>query len=166
MALTSVVQTPGPVARDEVRRLANTLAMLQANDSLTAAGCATATTTSKVKTVNTLTFKIDGVFKTKAATDNFWTLSGSTVADLSWQKYLLLIDASGAASVRQGTPSLVSAAAVVLPDHPGSVCIAGVLTVATSGSTFIPGTTLLGAVGITATYVDGADASMIHPVSL
>jgi hypothetical protein len=41
------------------------------------------------------------------------------------------------------------------------VAIVGVLTVATDSThTFTPGTTLLGAAGITATYIDGIDISV------
>src|SRR6185437_15891082 len=141
----------------EVRTLANTMALLIANDTLTAAGCATATTTSQAKTTNTLTYLIDGAYKSKTATDNFWTLSGVTVPVASFQKYYLLIDGSGAASVVQGVPAS-TAAGVVLPFPPQSKAIVGVLTIATDAThTFIPGTTLLGATGITATLNDGFD---------
>jgi len=167
MAISTKVQTGSQTARDEVRTLANTLALIIANDTLTAAGCATATVTSQVKTVNTLTYLIDGAYKTKAATDNFWTLAGATVPVASFQKYYLLIDGSGAASVVQGVPSTVSAAAVVLPFPPQSKAIVGVLTIATDAThTFIPGTTLLGAAGITATFNDGFDPSTLSLVVL
>jgi hypothetical protein len=143
---------------------------------LTAAGCATATTTSKVKTANTLTYTISGKFYTKTGTDNFWTLAaGTTVPAASWQKYLLLIDTAGAASTIEGVPSPINAAAVawsnvsaisayspVLLALGSGRCIAGVLTVATDAThTFIPGTTLLGATGITATFIDGIDQSLL-----
>src|SRR6267142_265138 len=57
----------------------NALLQQHYNQAFTAAGVATATVTSQVKTVNTLTYLINGVFKTKAGTDNFWTLTGSVV---------------------------------------------------------------------------------------
>lgn len=153
----------------------NAEAALLLNQPLTAAGVATATTTSKAKTVNTLTYLIAGVFFSKGATDNFWTLSGTTVAASSWQKYLLLIDSSGAASIQEGTQSLVSAAAVSWTNVTGvsrwgpllsvlnaGKCIVSTLTIATDAThTFVPGTTLLGAAGITATFVDGMDQSLL-----
>lgn len=140
----------------------NKIIRLCLNDCFTAVGAARGTTAAKAKTVNTATYTIDGVFKTKAGTDDFWTFSGVTVAVSSWQKYLLLIDASGTASILAGTQSTVSAAAVVLPAPPDAKCILAVLTIATDGSTtFVPGTTALNAAGITATFVDGIDAGLI-----
>lgn len=166
MAINTKVQSASQVARDEVRGLVNAIALIIANDTLTAAGCATATVTSQAKTVNTLTYLIDGAYKTKTATDNFWTLSGVTVPISSFQKYYLLIDGAGAASVMQGIPAS-TAAGVVLPFPPQSKAIVGVLTVATNGSTtFVPGTTLLGAAGITATFNDGFDPSTLALVVL
>lgn len=155
--------------------LANAGAAFAMSRSLSAAGVATGTTTSKVKTVNTLTYTVQGVFYSKGATDDFWTLSGTTVAASSWQKYLLLIDTAGAASVQEATQSVVSAAAVKWTNVSGvsawapfftsistTKAVVGVLTVATDSThTFIPGTTLLGAAGITATYVDGIDMSIL-----
>lgn len=164
----------GALAR-AASELANANAALHLSYAVTAAGVATATVTSQVKIVNTLTFLINGKFFSKAATDNFWTLSGTTVAISSWQKYLLLIDASGVMSIQEGLQSNVSAAAVgwtnvtslsawapLLSVLNAGKAIVGVLTVATSSAaTFVPGTTLLGAAGITATYQDGVDPSLL-----
>jgi hypothetical protein len=155
------------------------------NCAYSAAGCATATTTSKAKIVNTTAYTVGGRILSKGATDNFWTLGGAgsatTVAVGSWQKYLLCIDDAGAASVVEGTQSSVSAAAVswvnvspaakaftqnpwapIITVLSASRAILGVLTVATDAThTFIPGTTLLGATGITATFIDGIDPSLM-----
>jgi hypothetical protein len=140
---------------------------------------ATATVTSQVKTTAASQYSVGGRIFTKGATDNFWTLAGTTVALNSWQKYLLCVDDAGVATVVEGTQSTVSAAGVTWgnvspaakafnqnPWAPlitvlsASRCIFGVLTVATTTGTFIPGTTLLGAAGITATFIDGIDASL------
>ena len=148
---------------------------------LSAAGCATATVTSQVKTVNTATYLINGVFKSKGATDPLWTLgsaiSNTLVAVASWQKYLLLLDATGTATVQEGLQSVTSAATVLWTNvsnlsayapllsilNAGKAVI-GTLTVATDAThTFTPGTTLLGAAGITATFIDGLDQS-IYPL--
>jgi hypothetical protein len=143
--------------------------------ALTAAGVATATTTSKVKTVNTLTYTVAGKFYTKAATDNFWTLAGATVPAAGFQKYLLLIDTAGAASTVEATASTVSQAAVswsnvsansawapFLTAIGSTKAIVGMLYIATDAThTFVPGTTLLGATGITATFQDGPDQSIL-----
>lgn len=158
---------------------ANALNAYNLSRALTAAGVATATTTSKAKTVNSLQYSIAGVQYTKGATDNFWTLSGTTVAAASWQKYLLLIDTSGAASVQEGTQSVVSAASVtwtnisgmsswapIISLLSGSKAVVATLTIATDAThTFIPGTTLLGATGITATFADGIDQSLLPSIA-
>lgn len=160
--------------------LANAVTLLDLNRALTAAGTARGTTAAKAKTVNTLTFTIAGAFFSKAGTDDFWTLSGTVVAAASFQKYLLLIDAAGAASIQQGTQSTISAASVAwtsVTATAGNVqtghgplitvlnagkAIVGVLTIATDAThTFTPGTTALNATGITATFADGIDASLI-----
>jgi hypothetical protein len=155
--------------------LINALALSCLNAVYSAAGVATATVTSQVKTVNTLTYTIFGKFFSKAGTDNFWTLSGAVVQKSSFQKYLLLIDSAGAASVQEGVQSTISAAKVAWTNvnrqsDVGALiavlnagkAIAGILTVATDAvTTFTPGTTLLGAAGITATYQDGDDQTLL-----
>lgn len=147
--------------------------------ALTAAGVATATTTSQAKIVNSLQYSIAGRHFVKGATDNFWTLSGTTVLAASFQKYLLLIDGAGAASIQEGVQSIVNAASVgwtnvsalsvwapFMVALSNTKAIAGVLTVATDAThTFIPGTTLLGAAGITATFIDGVDQSLLPLVA-
>lgn len=128
---------------------------------------ATATTTSQVKTTNQVDFFVNGSVFRKAATDNFWTLTGGVLAISSWRKYALMVDNAGAASVVAGADSTVSAAAAGLPALPASKSCFGVLTVATDAShTFTPGTTLLGATGITASFVDGLDPLYLSSSSL
>lgn len=155
----------------------NAVLLMLLNRALTAAGVARGTTAQKVKTVNALTYNINGTFFSKAATDDFWTLSGTTVPALSWQKYALLIDGTGAASIQEAAASNISVAAVGWrtagfnnsPWHPiiamlnggtGKAVVA-VLTIQTAAATtFIPGTTALNAAGITATFADGVDSSL------
>lgn len=155
--------------------LANATAALCSSSVYTAGGITTATTTTAAKLVNTLTYTVGGKFFSKGATDNFWVLSGTVVQKSSWQKYLLLIDNTGAASVQEGTQSIVSAAAVgwsnvsalgpwapLLKVLGSTKAIAGTLTIATDSShTFTPGTTALTATGITATFQDGEDQSIL-----
>lgn len=159
--------------------LANAVTAYSLNFPLTAAGCATATVTSKAKTANTLTYTINGVFKSLVATDNFWTLGGATSATTvqvnCFQKYLLLVDGSGTATVQEGLQSVTSAATVlwtnvnsfgrfgpILSIWNAGKTVAGVLTIATDAThTFTPGTTLFGATGITATFIDGLDQSLL-----
>ena len=166
MSLRSTTQTASTPARDETRIATNNATLMAANAALSAAGCATATVTSQAKTANTFTYKVDGVFKTKGATDNFWTLNGPTVAAGSFQKWYLCVDASGAAVVIPGTPSAVSAAAVGLPAIPQGSAIAGVLSIANVTNPFVPGTTLLGAAGVTATFIDGIDPLHLSVIAI
>ena len=155
--------------------LANAFAIYALSRALTAAGVARGTTATKAKIVNTLHFSIGGAQFSKAATDDFWTLSGTTVQASSWQKYLLLIDASGNASMQEGTQSPISAAGVswgnisqvsswapFIATVGTTKAVAAVLTIATDAThTFVPGTTALNATGITATFVDGVDQSIL-----
>lgn len=149
-----------------------------------AAGAAQATTTTQAKTVNATAYTVGGRLFSKAATDNFWTLgsasSATVVAVNSWQKYLLCVDDTGAATVVEGTQSTVNAASVgwgniaaaqganpknmwaaLISVLNGSRCIFSVLTVATDAThTFTPGTTALNATGITSTFIDGIDSTL------
>jgi hypothetical protein len=125
-------------------------------------GCTTATVTSQVKTANATVYLSAGVPKALGATDNFWTLTGAALAVSSFRRYLLLVDAAGVATVLASADSTVSAAACRWSSRPANgLAILGVLTVATDAThTFTPATTLLGAAGITATYIDGIDISV------
>ena len=80
-------------------RAANYARQQTANAVLSTGTVGIATTVTQVRTGAVLTYKIGGVLKSKAATDNFWTLTGATLADGMTRKYALLIDAGGAASV-------------------------------------------------------------------
>lgn len=146
------------------KTLIDNLRLFLLADIYSAIVAARGTTATKAKTTNTAQYSVNGALLIKAATDDLWTFGGAgsttTVAISSFQKYNLLLDAAGTASVLEGTQSLVSAAAVVLPTIPAvnTKCIIATLTIATDGShTFIPGTTALNAAGITATFQDGFD---------
>jgi hypothetical protein len=131
------------------------------NLPLSDGGVALATTKSKVKTAANVTYLINGEFKVKNATDNLWTLTGDAVAAAMFQKWLLCLDTDGAASVVIGTAG-ATAAEVVLPAWPANKSVVGVLTVQNgSAADFTPGTTLLDAADITATYYDGFPAALL-----
>jgi len=145
----------------------NALLTQQLNEPQSACGAATATVTSQVKTVNTLVYLINGVFKSKAGTDNFWTLTGTAVtagvggATMFWA---LCINAAGAASVIQG-PTNQGSTTVWTPGPANllgaDVCVAAMCKVSLTATTvFTPGTTLLAAAGVTTTYVDGLDGTL------
>lgn len=155
--------------------LSNATVLYVMNRAMTSGAIAIATTTTQVKTAATITFMVNGQFYSLSATDNYWTLAGTTVAAASWQKYLLLVDTAGAATIQEATQSLVSAAAVSYTNVSGlskwaplitvlntGKIIAGYLTVATDAThTFTPGTTALGATGITTTYTNGLDQTLL-----
>lgn len=147
---------------DCISKLAVDIDRFIANAALTAAGCAQATTVAQAKTVNSLTYRSNGNFKVKAGTDNFWNFAGGTnVPTANSQKYLLLVDAAGAASFAEGTFA-ATAAAVILPAAPAGKTVVGIMTIVnTSGANFVPGTTSLSAAGIATTFVDGFDAALL-----
>jgi len=130
------------------------------NMPLSVATVAIGTTVQKVKTTATFNYLCNGIFKSLAATDDFWTLSGTTITDGNTNKYLLCVDAAGAASIVEGTQA-ATAGAVVLPAWPANKTVAGILQVATAGATFVPGTTALNAGTVTDTYYDGFDPALI-----
>jgi hypothetical protein len=142
-----------------VAALLNRLCLDNLNSVFSAAGCITATTTSKAKFVNTTTYMTDGAFHSLAATDNFWTPNGpvlnSTATVVQANKYLLCVNAAGAATVVAGNPA-PTLAQVTFTSSPDALAVFGVLSVVTNATTtFTPGTTLLGAAGITSTFNDG-----------
>lgn len=167
MSIQNTIQTASMVARDEVRQQLNDLTLLHANAATAAAlGITTATTTSKVKFANNAVYRFEGVNKTLNATDNFWTLNGPVVAASMFQKWLLGVDVNQAAVIIPSVPA-TTAAGCVFTSVPQGVSLFGVAQVATDAShTFTPGTTLLGATGITATFWDGYDPSLLTLITL
>ena len=106
------------------------------------AGLAIATSKAKVKFTGTLRYFCGGVLCAKAATDNFWTLSG-TILTATYNVFLLGIDASGTAVAQMGTAG-ASLAAVVFPTPASTTTVLGFVIVAPSGTgSFVGGTTEL-----------------------
>lgn len=128
--------------------------------ALSDGGVGIGTTVQKVRSNATISYLIAGEFKSKASTDDLWTLSGTTITDGNFNKYLLCLDTSGAASIVEGTQG-ASAGAVVLPAYPSAKSVVGMLTVQTVGATFVPGTTALDAATVTDTYFDGAPDELL-----
>lgn len=148
--------------------------LLQDNGCLSAGGAADATSAAKVKTVATVTYRVNGAQLTKGATDNLWTLTGATLTAGQVNKWLLCLDASGTASVVEGIHS-TTAAGVTFADVVGAdghtypapgpnLCVAAQLTVTCNSSTFVPGTTSLAAGTITVVYRDGYEDTMTGAV--
>lgn len=145
----------------------NALVLLAENCAFTAAGVAMATTTTAVKTVNALTYLIEGVFKSKAGTDNFWTAANSFTAMATVPIggsciIALLIDAAGAATAIQGPVSL-TATPTPLPVSSlvAAKCIVGTVKVVCGTANFVPGTDAWNKANVTFTFADGYDASLV-----
>ena len=122
--------------------------------SLTSAGLAEGTNANTYKTTNTLTFTINGVFKSKAGTDNVAMTSGiGTVPPSSAALYAVWIDTDGTFSNTRG-PVVASGDPCPVPTQTtANVALVGLITVVTDESTtFTPGSTDLGNAGVTDTY--------------
>lgn len=122
--------------------------------------CARATTASQVKTTATTQLFVNGVVLSLTATDNFWTLTGGSLAAGFFRRYLLLWDGTSATTVASVLASSDAAtkAGCAFPTIPANtLTIVGILTIQNATNPFIPATTLLSATGVTDTYVDGFD---------
>ena len=107
-----------------------------------------------------VSFKVDGIATAKAATDNFWTLSGLTALTAGQHNRILLcVNSSGTASAIEGTAAS-TLAGVTLASLPASLSVFGELTISASAP-FSPSVSSLTATGITATYKDGLPADYI-----
>ena len=113
------------------------------NMCLSDVGAAIGTTKTKAKSVSTATFLVNGEFKSKAATDDFWTLTGFDCTNGNYNKCLLCIDASGNAQIAAGTEA-GTGAGVTLPSIPASYGVVAMLQVNPTGTgDFTGGTTEL-----------------------
>ena len=122
--------------------------------SLTSAGLAEGTNANTYKTTNTLPFTINGVFKSKAGTDNVAMTSGiGTVPPSSAALYAVWIDTDGTFSNTRG-PVVASGDPCPVPTQTtANVALVGLIKVVTDESTtFTPGSTDLGNAGVTDTY--------------
>lgn len=129
------------------------------NMSLSSGAIAIATTVQKVKSTATINYLINGVYYSKAATDNFWVLTGFDCSASMYNKCLLCIDDAGAMQIAPGTEA-AAAADVVLPAIPANWAVCGYVQVQQSaGGAFTGGTTGLNDATTTDTYVNMA----FHP---
>jgi len=125
-------------------------------ESLSAAGLAEGTNANTWKTANTLTYTSDGVFKSKAATDNVaFTAGHSAVPASSTCLFGVWIDSAGTFSTSQGS-IVASGDPKPFPTAPAAdLTLVGLIQVTTNSSTtFTPGSTDLGATGVTDAYFD------------
>lgn len=123
--------------------------------SLTAAGLAEGTNSATFKTVNTLAFTNNGVFKSKAATDNLTFSTGTALAASQACLFAVWINASGTVTTTQG-PIVASGDPCPVPTQAtANVTLVGLIKVTTSSAaTFTPATTDLSATGITDEFYD------------
>lgn len=126
--------------------------------SLTAAGLAEGTNANTFKTANTLTFTNNGVFKSKAATDNLTFSTGTALAASQACLFAVWISSGGTVTTTQG-PIVAAGDPCPVPTAAASnLTLVGLIKVTTSSAaTFTPGSTDLSASGITAAYSDCMD---------
>lgn len=123
--------------------------------AFTAGGLAEGTNAGTIKTVSTITYLINGVFKSKAATDNLAFSAGHTALGNSQAcLFGVILDASGNVTTVQG-PIVAAGDPCPVPVQPDGKLMVGLVKVTTSASgTFTAGTTDLSAAGVTGTYSD------------
>ena len=126
--------------------------------SLTAAGLAEGTNSATFKTTNTLAFTSNGVFKSKGATDNLTFTAGTALAASQACLFAVWIKGSGTVSPTQGPIVAAGDPCPVPTQVTAGTTLVGLIKVTTdSSTTFTPGTTDLGAAGITDVYSDCMD---------
>ena len=122
------------------------------NLALTAGGLAAGTTASQLKTVNTITFLSNGVFKSKTAVAAI-TLSGTQLAIGQACLFAVFLDSGGNVTVTQG-PIVAAGDPCPVPAFSSTgTTVIGLAKVTTTSAVFTPGTTLLGT-GNTPAYFD------------
>jgi len=126
--------------------------------SLTAAGLAEGTNANTFKTVNTLTYTSNGIFKSKAATDNLAFTAGTALGNSQACLFAVWITSGGTVSTTQG-PIVAAGDPCPVPGQvTAGTTLVGLIKVTTSSAaTFTAGSTDLSATGITAAYSDCMD---------
>jgi hypothetical protein len=126
--------------------------------SLTAAGLAEGTNANTFKTTNTLAFTSNGIFKSKAATDNLAFTAGTALGNSQACLFAVWITSGGTVSTTQG-PIVAAGDPCPVPGQvTAGTTLVGLIKVTTSSdATFTAGSTDLSASGITAAYSDCMD---------
>ena len=126
--------------------------------SLTAAGVAEGTNANTFKTTNTLTYTNNGVFKSKAATDNLAFTAATALGNSQACLFAVWITSGGTISTTQG-PIVAAGDPCPVPGQvTAGTTLVGLIKVTTSSAaTFTAGSTDLSASGITAAYSDCMD---------
>jgi len=125
--------------------------------SLTSGGLAVTTDKTKFKTVNTITFLINGLFYAKTATDNLAFSSGHTALAASQScLFGVWLDSSGNVTTTQG-PIVNTGDPCPVPTNPGNRALCGLIKVVCSAAgAFTPGSTNADATGVTTTYINAS----------
>lgn len=122
------------------------------NIALASGGLAAGTTASQLKTVNTITYLANGVFKSKTAVAAI-ALSGTTLAIGQSCLFGVFLDAAGNVTTTQGPIVNNGDPCPVPPFSATGVVVVGLAKVSATSAVFVPGTTDLGT-GNTATYLN------------
>ena len=121
------------------------------NITLATGTLATATTTTQYKTSATITYMLNGIFGSKAATDNQAFSSGSAVVPLGKACVFAVWYDGTNFSTTQGLIVDNDSTLIPVPTfNPGKVLV-GLIKIVTTSALFTPGTTVLGT-GNTVTY--------------
>jgi hypothetical protein len=139
--------------------LTNRLALDNLNFITTSGAIAISANTFGAYNTATINYTADGLFFSKTTTANLWTLTGSAITGTypAYTKYLLLLNASGTASVLQSSVSYVGLGSCIYPSMPDGNCVCGFVTITVNSGTFTPGSTALSAGNLTVTYNNGTD---------
>lgn len=140
MALTIAtgVDTSAADLRGILTKFQRALTSMAFNSGALAIG----TTTTKVKIAAAIKLLLDGVFVSKAITDDAFTLSG-TVLTTKFNVFVLTLNASGTCTARMGTEG-ATRAAVVWPTIPTDEVAVGAVEINPTGTgSFVGGTTAL-----------------------
>lgn len=124
--------------------------------ALTSGALAAGTTTGTFKTTAAVTYANNGILLSKGITDNLAFSAGHTaVAPSQSCLFGLWLDSAGNVTTSQG-PIVAAGDPCPVPGAPGANrTLFGLIKVATNSSTtFTPGTTGLGAAGVTSTYLN------------
>lgn len=125
--------------------------------SLTSGGLAVTTDKTKFKTVNTITYILNGIFYSKAATDNLAFSAGHTALAASQScVFAVWLDSAGNVTTTQG-PIVASGDPCPVPTSNGARALIGLIKVVCSAAgAFTPGSTNADATGVTTTYTNAA----------
>jgi hypothetical protein len=120
------------------------------------AGLVIGTTTGTFKIASAIDFTNNGVFKTKAITDNIPFSAGHTALAIGQNcLFAVWISATGAVTTTQGPIGTGTDPCPVPTQVANNVTLVGLIKVSLCTAVFTPGTTALGT-GNTATYFDCA----------